>query len=298
MRRRGGRRGARPAAALAARRGGAAEHGGAAPLLVAAAERRGGLAPAPRARAQDLPAGALSARMHAAPPPPPPPPRPPTQATYPSNTHTHTTRARMFICPTLPAADARALVGRCASQERLVSLIQAQVLALMSRDHLQELAHPTEAEAVQLVRAGLYLLLEIGQRVSMQQVHLAARRPPSPAARPHPPSTLTRRPPARVRASVRAAPGPHSRPAPHVAPRYWSARGAPTSSRAPATSSAAKCTPTCGRSCCPPRCCRTRSRVAPRRQLARTDALKRASPRVLYLFTAPRQRFHAAPGLP
>ena len=89
----------------------------------------------------------------------------------------------MPICPILPAADARALVGRCASQERLVSLIQAQVLALMSRDHLQELAHPTEAEAVQLVRAGLYLLLEIGQRVSMQQVHLAARRPPSPAAR-------------------------------------------------------------------------------------------------------------------
>ena len=67
-----------------------------------------------------------------------------------------------------------------------MSLIQAQVLALMSRDHLQELAHPTEAEAVQLVRAGLYLLLEIGQRVSMQQVHIAARRPPSPAARPHP----------------------------------------------------------------------------------------------------------------
>ena len=98
----------------------------------------------------------------------------------------------MFICPTLPAADARALVGRCASQERLVSLIQAQVLALMSRDHLQELAHPTEAEAVQLVRAGLYLLLEIGQRVSMQQVHLAARRPPSPAARPHPPSACPR----------------------------------------------------------------------------------------------------------
>ena len=89
----------------------------------------------------------------------------------------------MFICPILPAADARALVGRCAAQERLVSLIQAQVLALMSRDHLQELAHPTEAEAVQLVRAGLYLLLEIGQRVSMQQVHLAARRPPSPAVR-------------------------------------------------------------------------------------------------------------------
>ena len=111
------------------------------------------------------------------------PPRPPTQATYPSNTHTRHARARMPICPILPAADARALVGRCASQERLVSLIQAQVLALMSRDHLQELAHPTEAEAVQLVRAGLYLLLEIGQRVSMQQVHLAARRPPSPAAR-------------------------------------------------------------------------------------------------------------------
>ena len=89
----------------------------------------------------------------------------------------------MPICPSFPAADARALVGRCASQERLVSLIQAQVLALMSRDHLQELAHPTEAEAVQLVRAGLYLLLEIGQRVSMQQVHLAARRPSSPAVR-------------------------------------------------------------------------------------------------------------------
>ena len=40
----------------------------------------------------------------------------------------------------------------------------------MSRDDLQEVAHPTEAEAVQLVRAALYLLLEIGQRVSMQQI--------------------------------------------------------------------------------------------------------------------------------
>ena len=62
-----------------------------------------------------------------------------------------------------------------------MSLIQAQVLALMSRDHMQDLAHPTEAEAVQLVRAGLYLLLEIGQRVSMQQVQPAAARPPPSA---------------------------------------------------------------------------------------------------------------------
>ena len=51
----------------------------------------------------------------------------------------------------------------------------------MSRDHMQDLAHPTEAEAVQLVRAGLYLLLEIGQRVSMQQVQPAAARPPPSA---------------------------------------------------------------------------------------------------------------------
>ena len=144
-----------------------------------------------------------------------------------------------------------------------MSLIQAQVLALMSRDHMQDLAHPTEAEAVQLVRAGLYLLLEIGQRVSMQQVQPAARCPP-----PRPPSSAYRR--------ACARPRPHALPATPVAPRYWSARGVPISSRAPATSSAAKCTPTCGRSCYLPRCCRTRSR-RPRaaRQVAQADALKR-----------------------
>ena len=140
-----------------------------------------------------------------------------------------------------------------------MSLIQAQVLALMSRDHMQDLAHPTEAEAVQLVRAGLYLLLEIGQRVSMQQVQPAAARPPPFAYR---------------RACAR--PRPHALPAAPVAPRYWSARGVPISSRAPVISSAAKCTPTCGRSCYPPRCCRTRSRRSrAARQLAQTDALKR-----------------------
>ena len=129
-----------------------------------------------------------------------------------------------------------------------MSLIQAQVLALMSRDHMQDLAHPTEAEAVQLVRAGLYLLLEIGQRVSMQQVQLTARPPPPGAGAT--PCLLS-----------------------SVAPRYWSARGALTSSLAPATSSAAKCTPTCGRSCYPPRCCRTRShRSRAARHLAQTDA--------------------------
>ena len=53
--------------------------------------------------------------------------------------------------------------------ERLVSLIQAHVLALMQPDH-QDPTAPTEAMALQLVRAGLYLLLEIGQKVSMQQL--------------------------------------------------------------------------------------------------------------------------------
>lgn len=47
----------------------------------------------------------------------------------------------------------------------------------MSSD--DDAAQPTEAMGVQLVHAGLYLVLEIGQRVSMQQVRHAAPRPRS-----------------------------------------------------------------------------------------------------------------------
>ena len=129
---------------------------------------------------------------------------------------------------------------------------------------------------MQLVRAGLYLLLEIGQRVSMQQVHLAARHPPSPAARPHPPSACPRAC-ARPRAPT---PGllPTSRPDigrlverrpphEHRPPRPLRSAPRPAAARA-ARQDAAE---------------HARAWPPGASSLELTDALKRASPRVVLL---------------